>query len=85
VIEEETLVGNGAIILDRAHIGRHCIIAAGALVPPDLKVPEGSVLMGTPAKVVRTVTAADLAMIGQAAAHYRARMQRYRRGLQAQG
>jgi len=48
-------------------------------------VSDGSVLMGTPAKVVRTVTAVDLAMISQAAAHYRALMQRYRRGLQAQG
>ena len=84
VIEEESLIGNGAIILDRAHIGRHCIIAAGALVPPDLQVPDGSVLMGTPAKLVRTVTAADLAMISQGAAHYRARMQHYRRALQAQ-
>jgi carbonic anhydrase/acetyltransferase-like protein (isoleucine patch superfamily) len=84
VIEEESLIGNGAIILDRAHIGRHCIIAAGALVPPDLQVPDGSVLMGTPAKLVRTVTAADLAMISQGAAHYRARMQQYRRALQAQ-
>jgi carbonic anhydrase/acetyltransferase-like protein (isoleucine patch superfamily) len=85
VIEEHTLIGNGAIILDRAHIARHCIIAAGALVPPDLQVPEGSVLMGTPAKIVRQVTAADLTMIVQAAAHYRARIERYRRELQPQG
>jgi carbonic anhydrase/acetyltransferase-like protein (isoleucine patch superfamily) len=83
VIGDESLIGNGAIVLDRARIGAHCIIAAGALVPPDRQLPDGSVWMGAPAKLVRTVTVADLAMIAQGAAHYRARMQRYRRELQA--
>jgi carbonic anhydrase/acetyltransferase-like protein (isoleucine patch superfamily) len=82
VIAEETLVGNGAIILDRSRIGRHCIIAAGALVPPDSEIADGSVLMGAPARVVRSVTPADLSMIVQGAAHYRERMLRYRRELQ---
>jgi carbonic anhydrase/acetyltransferase-like protein (isoleucine patch superfamily) len=81
VIGEETLIGNGAIVLDRAHIGRHCIVAAGALVPPGSQIADGSVLMGTPARVVRSVTAADLSMISQSVAHYRARMLRYRREL----
>ena len=84
VIGEETLIGNGAIVLDRVRIGRHCIIAAGALVPPDHQVPDGSVLMGTPAKLVRSVTPADLSMIAQGAAHYRARALRYRQLLQPQ-
>ena len=82
VIAEETLVGNGAIILDRSRIGRHCIIAAGALVPPDSEIADGSVLMGAPARVVRSVSPADLSMIVQGAAHYRERMLRYRRELQ---
>ena len=83
LIGDETLIGNGAIILDRVRIGRHCIIAAGSLVPPDREIPDGSVLMGAPAKVVRQVTAADLAMIAQGAAHYQARMQAYRAQLRA--
>jgi carbonic anhydrase/acetyltransferase-like protein (isoleucine patch superfamily) len=83
LIGDETLIGNGAIILDRVRIGCHCIIAAGSLVPPDREIPEGSVLMGAPAKVVRQVTAADLAMIAQGAAHYQARMQAYRAELRA--
>jgi carbonic anhydrase/acetyltransferase-like protein (isoleucine patch superfamily) len=78
VIGEESLIGNGAIVLDRARIGTHCIVAAGALVPPDRAIPDGSVVMGAPAKVVRAVSAADLEMIRQAAAHYRARIERYR-------
>jgi carbonic anhydrase/acetyltransferase-like protein (isoleucine patch superfamily) len=78
VIGDESLIGNGAIVLDRARIGRHCIIAAGALVPPDREVADGSVVMGAPARLVRQVTAQDLAMIAQGAAHYRARMRHYR-------
>jgi carbonic anhydrase/acetyltransferase-like protein (isoleucine patch superfamily) len=81
-IDDESLIGNGAIVLDRARIGSHCIVAAGALVPPGREIPDGSVVMGSPAKPVRTVTAADLAMISQAAAHYRARILRYRTQLQ---
>jgi carbonic anhydrase/acetyltransferase-like protein (isoleucine patch superfamily) len=78
VIGDESLIGNGAIVLDRARIGRHCIIAAGSLVPPDREVPDGSVVMGAPARLVRQATEADLAMIAQGAAHYRTRMQTYR-------
>jgi carbonic anhydrase/acetyltransferase-like protein (isoleucine patch superfamily) len=82
-VGDESLIGNGAIVLDRARIGRHCIVAAGALVPPDRDIPDGSVLMGSPARVVRTVTAADLTLIREAAAHYRARVARYRTELRA--
>jgi carbonic anhydrase/acetyltransferase-like protein (isoleucine patch superfamily) len=78
IIGDDTLIGNGAIVLDRARIGQRCIIAAGALVTPDREVPDGSVMMGSPAKVVRQVTAQDLAMIARGAAHYRARQKLYR-------
>jgi carbonic anhydrase/acetyltransferase-like protein (isoleucine patch superfamily) len=78
VIADESLIGNGAIVLDRARVGSHCIVAAGALVPPGHEIPDGSVVMGSPAKFVRWVSAMDLAMIGQAAAHYRDRIERYR-------
>jgi carbonic anhydrase/acetyltransferase-like protein (isoleucine patch superfamily) len=77
-IGDESLIGNGAIVLDRARIGSHCIVAAGALVPPDRHIADGTVVMGSPARTVRTATAADLALIAQAAAHYRARVLRYR-------
>jgi carbonic anhydrase/acetyltransferase-like protein (isoleucine patch superfamily) len=80
-IGDETLIGNGAVVLDRAVIGRRCIIAAGALVTPGKEIPEGSVAMGAPAKIVRQVTAEDLALIAAAAEHYRARLQRYRQQL----
>ena len=81
-IDEDSLIGNGAIVLDRARIGRHCIVAAGALVPPDREIPDGTVVMGAPAKVVRAVTEADLALIARSAANYCERVRRYRAGLQ---
>lgn len=83
VIGARSLIGNGAIVLDRARIGSHCIVAAGALVPPDREIPDGSVVMGSPAKIVRSATSEDLARIAQGAAHYRARMLRYRQQLQS--
>ncbi len=51
-----SLIGIGAIVLDGCDIGEHCIIAAGALVPPDTRIPDGKMVMGLPAKIVRDVT-----------------------------
>ena len=82
-IGDESLIGNGAILLDSVRIGRHCIVAAGALVPPGRVIPDGTVVMGTPAKAVREVTEEDLAMIARGAANYRARALRYRADLQS--
>lgn len=62
-IGDNSLVGNGAIILDRARIGRNVIVAANAMVTPDKEIPDGVVVMGSPAKVVRDVTENDLALI----------------------
>jgi len=81
-IGDESLIGNGAIVLDRARIGRHCIVAAGSLITPDREVPDGSVVMGAPARLVRQASAADLEMIAQAALHYQERVRNYRKLLQ---
>ena len=77
-VGDSTLIANGARILDRARIGRHCVIAAGALVPPDKTIPDGSVVMGVPGKIVRQVDDDDLKMIANAAAHYRGRIALYK-------
>ncbi len=74
-------VANGARVLDRARIGRDCVIAAGALVPPGKNIPDGSVVMGVPGKIVRQVDDDDLKMIAGTAAHYRARIALYKREL----
>lgn len=55
-VEDDVLVGMGAIILDGARIGARSIIAAGALVTKNMQVPAGSLVMGSPARVVRALT-----------------------------
>jgi len=59
-VGDGALIGNRAIVLDGAVIGANCLIAAGALITPGMQVPEGSVVMGAPGKVVRQVAERDL-------------------------
>ena len=56
VIEDDCLIGMGAIIMDKAVIGAGSLVAAGALVSPGTIIPERSLVVGSPAKVVRKVT-----------------------------
>ncbi len=58
-VEDEVLVGMGAIILDGAQIGARSIVAAGALVTKGTVVPEGSLVVGSPARVVRQLSAEE--------------------------
>jgi gamma-carbonic anhydrase len=69
-VEDDCLIGMGAIILDGARIGRGSLVAAGALVTPGFLVPPESVVMGVPAKVIRTVGSIEREMIRTSAAHY---------------
>ncbi|MEO7774628.1 MAG: gamma carbonic anhydrase family protein [Steroidobacteraceae bacterium] len=78
VIEDDCLIGNGAIVLDRVRIGRHSIIAAGTLLPPDMVVPPCSVVMGWPGKIVRESTARDRELIERGKAAYLHEQQIYR-------
>lgn len=55
-IGDECLIGMGAVILDGAEIGNQCIIGANALVTGGTKVPDGSLVLGSPAKVVKTLS-----------------------------
>src|SRR6266576_1129507 len=62
-IENQCLIGMGAILLNGAYIGTGCIIAAGALVVENMKVPPRSLVMGSPGKVKRLLTQAEVADI----------------------
>lgn len=55
-IENEVLIGMGAILLDGVKIGANSIVAAGSIVAPGKEFPQGSLIMGSPAKVVRELT-----------------------------
>ncbi len=70
VIEDECLIGIGAIILNGARVGTGSIIAAGALVPEGMQVPPRSMVMGVPGKVRRQVTEAETERIREGCANY---------------
>ena len=80
-IGECTLIGIQAVVLNGAKIGRHCIVGAGSLVTEGKEFPDGSLIVGSPAKVVRTLSAAQFEMLGRMAEHYVAQTQRHRSGL----
>ena len=77
-IGEYSMIANGAMVLDGARVGSHSIVAAGAFVPPRKVIPDGVVVMGSPAKVVREVTDKDRQLLIGAAEHYVANAKRYR-------
>lgn len=69
-IASRTLIGIGAILLDDCDIGSRCIIAAGSVLAPRTVIPDGSVVMGVPARVVRNVTDRDLKVIDHVVTSY---------------
>ncbi len=77
-IEDDSLIGIGAIILNGAKIGRGAVVAAGALVPEGMEVPAGTLVMGAPAKVRREVSEEEKARFSKNAANYAARAAIYK-------
>lgn len=69
-IGDNTLIGMGSIIMDGAVIGRNCIIGAGSLITEHKVIPDGSLVFGSPAKVIRTVTDEEIQTNRLTAAHY---------------
>lgn len=65
-----TLIGIGARVLDDAEVGEGCIVAAGAVVTPGTKVPDGKLVAGVPAKVLRDVSEKDRAYIREVVTRY---------------
>jgi carbonic anhydrase/acetyltransferase-like protein (isoleucine patch superfamily) len=80
-IGDGSLIGIGAIVLNGAKIGRGCIVGAGALVTEGKEFPDHSMILGSPAKVVRTLTPEEAARFAQGAAHYVGNARRYRADL----
>ena len=69
-IEDECLIGMGATIMDGSVIGRNCIIGAGALVTGGTRIPPGSLAMGSPATIVRSLSKAEQSSINKWALKY---------------
>ncbi len=84
-IGDETLIGIGATVLNGAKIGKNCLVGARSLVTEGKEFPDGSMILGSPAKVVRQLTPEQIEGLRRSAAHYIENAQRYRKGLKKIG
>ena len=81
-IGDGSLVGIGSVVLNRARIGRNSIVGAGSLVPEGKEFPDGVLIVGSPARVVRELTPEQITRLQASADYYVQQQQRHRRGLQ---
>ena len=83
-VDDYSLIGINAVILNGARIGKHCIIGANALIGEGKVIPDGSLVMGSPGKVVRELTEAQKLKLEASAANYVKNGQRYACDLEVQ-
>lgn len=81
-IGNNTLIGINAVVLNNAKIGNNCIIGANALVPEGKVIPDNSLVMGSPGKVVKELTERHQQLITMSALHYVENFKRYKRDLE---
>lgn len=84
-IGDESLIGIGAVVLNGARIGRNCLVGAGALVTEGKEFPDGSLIVGAPARVARPLTPEQIEGLRQSAQHYIDNARRCRAGLKKLG
>lgn len=80
-IGDESLIGIGAVVLNGAKIGKNCLVGAGSLVTEGKEFPDGSMIMGSPAKVVRELTSEQIQGLRLSAQHYIENAHRFKAGL----
>lgn len=83
-VGDYSLIGINAVILNGAKIGRHCIIGANSLIGEGKEIPDGSLVMGSPGRVVRELTPAQKQLLAASAEHYVKNAQRYAADLSEQ-
>ena len=81
-IGDNSLIGMGATVLNGAKIGKNCLIGAGALITENKVIPDGSLVMGVPGKVVRELDDAAIQALTASAKHYAENATRFRRDLE---
>jgi carbonic anhydrase/acetyltransferase-like protein (isoleucine patch superfamily) len=82
-VGDGTLIGIGSIVLNGAKIGKNCLVGAGALITENKEFPDGSMILGSPAKVVRELAPEQAARMGLGALGYVRNWQRFKAGLSA--
>ena len=80
-VGDGSLIGIGAVVLNGAHIGKNCLVGACALVTEGKEFPDGTMILGSPAKAVRQLSAEQIAGLEKIAGHYIDNARRYRVGL----
>jgi carbonic anhydrase/acetyltransferase-like protein (isoleucine patch superfamily) len=80
-VGDGSLIGIGAIVLNHAKIGKNCLVGAGALVTEGKEFPDGSMIIGSPAKAVKQLSEAQIAGLKESAAHYVDNAAQYRKSL----
>ncbi|MDQ8024182.1 MAG: gamma carbonic anhydrase family protein [Moraxellaceae bacterium] len=84
-VGDATLIGINAIVLNRAVIGKHCLIGANALIPEGKVIPDRSLVVGTPGRVIRTLTDEEIERLYASARGYVQNARHYRTGLKRIG
>jgi carbonic anhydrase/acetyltransferase-like protein (isoleucine patch superfamily) len=82
-VGDNSLIGMGATLLNRCKIGNECIVGANALVTEGKEFPDGSMIVGAPARAIRQLSEAERAMVKLSAHHYVLNHQRFRAELKA--
>jgi carbonic anhydrase/acetyltransferase-like protein (isoleucine patch superfamily) len=84
-VGDESLIGIGSVVLNGAVIGKNCLVGAGSLVTEGKVFPDGSMIMGSPARVVRSLTPEQIEGLRQSARHYIENARRFQTGLKKVG
>ena len=84
-LEDDTLVGMGSIVMNGARIGRGSVVGAGSVITEGKQFPEYSLIIGSPARVIRTLDPAQVAKMGSAAKFYVANGARFKKGMKKIG
>ena len=84
-VGDGSLIGIGAIVLNGANIGKHCLVGAGALVTEGKEFPDGTMIIGSPAKAVRQLSTEQIEGLKMSAQHYVDNAARYKAGLKKIG
>ena len=84
-VGDGSLIGIGAVVLNGAQIGKGCLIGAKAFVPEGKEIPDHSMVLGIPGKVVRTLDVDAVARLRRNAESYKRNWRRFRDGLKADG
>ena len=80
-VGDNSLIGINTVVLNGAKIGRNCLIGANALVTENQEIPDGSLVIGSPAKPIKQLTTAQIQKLKESAEHYVTRFKRFKRDL----